>query len=223
MKKRNNGGSWRRLAVIALRRLAVAAGIVALTATAAWGWKEARSRWDSGQLAGVRFHVVPHGDGGADQRLKWAVRDAVWPEVEQGLAAGDLARPQRLESLQRTAAAELARQGADRTVRVATEVTDGGRLTAIKIVLGDGRGANWFCVLAPPLCFADLEPVERVAPNPGEEPEQGGVRLAWKWLGRLFGGLSVPFEGVRDVDQDDVHSDLAHAAPGDGDVGLGGE
>ena len=30
-----------------------------------------------------------------------------------------------------------------------------GEYTAFKIVLGEGKGENWWCVMFPPLCFAD--------------------------------------------------------------------
>lgn len=223
MKERGRFRGARPLFGTGARRLAVAALIVALTAGALWGWREVRAHREDGEKVAVRFHVVPDSDKAADQQLKLAVRDAVWPEVERGLAEEDLARPETLERLRRIAAEEMARRGSEQSVRIVTDVTDAGDLAVVKIVLGSGRGANWFCVLAPPLCFADLEPVERIAPAPGDDPGPGGIRLAWKWLGRLFGRSSVPFEGVGDVDQDDVHADLAHSAPRDGDVGLGGK
>jgi stage II sporulation protein R len=31
-----------------------------------------------------------------------------------------------------------------------------GEYEALKIVLGEGKGANWWCVLFPPLCFIDF-------------------------------------------------------------------
>ena len=30
-----------------------------------------------------------------------------------------------------------------------------GYYRALKIVIGEGEGANWWCVLFPPLCFVD--------------------------------------------------------------------
>jgi stage II sporulation protein R len=31
-----------------------------------------------------------------------------------------------------------------------------GNYEAVKVVLGRGEGANWWCVLFPPLCFVDI-------------------------------------------------------------------
>jgi stage II sporulation protein R len=31
-----------------------------------------------------------------------------------------------------------------------------GNYQALKIVLGDGKGQNWWCVMFPPLCFIDI-------------------------------------------------------------------
>src|SRR4051794_27853421 len=45
-----------------------------------------------------------------------------------------------------------------------------GEYQAILITLGKGEGANWWCVLFPPLCFLDFSNGEAVkAPEPSEE------------------------------------------------------
>lgn len=30
-----------------------------------------------------------------------------------------------------------------------------GKYDAVKIIIGEGKGKNWWCVLFPPLCFTD--------------------------------------------------------------------
>ena len=30
-----------------------------------------------------------------------------------------------------------------------------GQYTALKVILGEGEGENWWCVMFPPLCFVD--------------------------------------------------------------------
>ncbi len=42
-----------------------------------------------------------------------------------------------------------------------------GKYESVYIVLGEGRGDNWWCVLFPPLCLIDL------ATNNGEYPTEG--------------------------------------------------
>ncbi len=31
-----------------------------------------------------------------------------------------------------------------------------GKYDAVKIIIGEGKGKNWWCVLFPPLCFTDV-------------------------------------------------------------------
>lgn len=189
------------------------------------GWVALRPRLSDAYVAPVvRLHVVPNSDSAADQQLKLSVRDALLPVVDRLLQAdgdaGDAAV--RLAAhgrkLRNTALTELRRLHSDYPVTIMTDVNGDGEPLAVRVVIGAGLGSNWFCVLVPPLCFADLEPVERAPVDEDDSPSQGGLRIAWKWFGKWFGGSGVPIEGVGDMDQDDVHADLAHAVPGDGDI-----
>jgi len=36
------------------------------------------------------------------------------------------------------------------------EVYPAGRYEALRVVIGEGKGANWWCVMFPPLCFVDV-------------------------------------------------------------------
>ncbi len=53
-----------------------------------------------------------------------------------------------------------------------------GRYRALRIVLGDGQGHNWWCVLFPPLCFVngssgrEATPVMDVPPGLAEEAQR---------------------------------------------------
>lgn len=178
----------------------------------------------------ARWHVVPDSDSEADQLLKLAVRDRLLPVVERVLTDvedGSTAI-ERLVSkedvLRRLAKAELAsRDASDVDVAIETERNGLGEPLALRVVLGSGGGSNWFCVLVPPLCFSDLEPVENIPAQSDESPDGEGVRIGWKWFDKWFGNSAVPIEGVRDVDQNDVHADLAHTIPRNGDVRLPAE
>jgi len=54
-------------------------------------------------------------------------------------------------------------------------VLPAGSYRAVRVVLGEGEGANWWCVLFPPLCFVDIAgsgevpaaPVQEVMASPG--------------------------------------------------------
>ena len=116
----------------------------------------------------IRLHVLAASDSQEDQRIKLAVRDAV-------LAAGIFEAAESMEEASQsieaaTAAAVgvanevLEAEGAPYrasclwgTERYPTREYEGLRLPAgdylsLRIVLGEGRGQNWWCVLFPPLC-----------------------------------------------------------------------
>ncbi len=73
-----------------------------------------------------------------------------------------------------------------------------GEYTAFKVVLGNGQGKNWWCVMFPPLCFADssVGTIDKKSDEylknnlTGEEYElvtKGGTKLKFKLL-ELAGG-----------------------------------
>jgi len=113
----------------------------------------------------------------------------------------------------------LSARGQQHPVAIAAELDETGP-AAVRIVIGAGRGANWFCVLFPPLCFAGsssgaVEPAMGVPPGAPDD----GVQLALRWLDWLPGFSALITGGVGHMNQDDVHADLAHALPRDGHVG----
>lgn len=122
----------------------------------------------------VRFHVLAESDSEEDQRLKLLVKTAVLEYMEQPLARASSAE-EALELLDtytddiiRVASDVLAEQGSDLSVKAGTELVyfpektygdltfPAGYYTAYRILLGSGRGQNWWCVLYPPLCFIDV-------------------------------------------------------------------
>ena len=120
----------------------------------------------------VRLHVLANSDSEEDQALKRGVRDAV---LEQATAileqsadrreAESRLRGQLLE-LERIAAKEIAAEGYDYPVTVNLENTDfptkeydgftlpAGEYLALRVIIGEGKGQNWWCVVFPPLCTA---------------------------------------------------------------------
>ncbi|MBR4942111.1 MAG: stage II sporulation protein R [Clostridia bacterium] len=118
----------------------------------------------------IRLHVVADSDSAADQALKLSVRDRILAEYSSRLTetatageAEELVRGE-LETIARIAEEELLSRGCeDRvTVTVAKEnfpqrsygevVLPAGEYTALRVVIGSGRGQNWWCVMFPPLC-----------------------------------------------------------------------
>ena len=55
-----------------------------------------------------------------------------------------------------------------------------GEYEAFQIVLGEGKGSNWWCVMFPPLCFINVEREEE--PQEIQEDPPQGVQIRWKFL-----------------------------------------
>ena len=141
----------------------------------------------------VRLHVLANSDSEEDQALKLRVRDAV---LEQATAileqsadrreAESRLRGQLLE-LERIAAKEIAAEGYDYPVTVNLENTDfptkeydgftlpAGEYLALRVIIGEGKGQNWWCVVFPPLCTAASADVPASALAAGFSEEE--VRL----------------------------------------------
>ena len=122
----------------------------------------------------LRMHVIANSDSDGDQALKLKVRDAVLErgaELFDGTVTADEAKakiePQKAE-LEAAAREVIEREGYDYPVSVnvvneyfATRcygslTMPAGRYTAVKVVIGEGAGHNWWCVMYPALCFTDM-------------------------------------------------------------------
>ena len=121
----------------------------------------------------VRLHVIANSNSEADQRLKLKVRDAVLEaagdeiseaKTEEGL---NRAVKNRLSLIETAAAKVIADEGGKYGVTAEFGVFEfpartygnitypAGEYNAVRIVIGEGAGNNWWCVLFPPLCFTD--------------------------------------------------------------------
>lgn len=160
----------------------------------------------------LRLHILANSDSDVDQSVKLKVRDAVVEEcaglLDGAKTADDAAvlAEDQLDEVCAVARRVLREQGAD--YGVAAEVTTAyfptrvydnvtlpaGRYPAVRLLLGEGAGHNWWCVLFPPLCVsaatdkkttADvLTPAEDTLVTEGER-----YRVKFKvveWWERLF-------------------------------------
>ena len=115
----------------------------------------------------IRLHVLANSDSPADQALKLRVRDRLLLDAAPLLQQ---ARDRReMEALLRDHLPELAAAARDTlgdsypvtlelreaefpTRRYDTFALPAGRYLALRAVIGDGAGRNWWCVVFPPLC-----------------------------------------------------------------------
>lgn len=120
----------------------------------------------------LRFHVIAESDSADDQRRKLLVRDAVGEWMNRKLAnAQDRADCEKMieenkEQIQALAEQVLAEDGERESVQVRladVEFPDksygdyefpAGIYRALQIIIGEGEGHNWWCVLYPNLCFS---------------------------------------------------------------------
>ena len=129
----------------------------------------------------LRLHVLANSDSPEDQALKLRVRDRILAETGDAFDRADSLSDARetaarsLSAVERAARAALDEAGSGEPVRAEvvrmffdTRVYDGftmpaGWYDALRVVIGEGKGHNWWCVLYPPLCISAAEklPEER--------------------------------------------------------------
>lgn len=146
------------------------AGLIALCAVLLSGlWAEGRQASIAGSL--VRLHVLAVSDAPEEQAIKLQVRDAVLACVALRLA--DVQDAEEAGAVL-TSSLDLIRAAAEevaggRAVRVSLSeehyptrdyagfTLPAGRYRSLRVVLGEGQGHNWWCVVFPPLCLAAAE------------------------------------------------------------------
>jgi len=164
----------RRPSVLALSLLI---GLLAAVLWGGWSLREQRELADKV----VRLHILANSDSEADQALKLQVRDAVLARAEELLqtsgrrsdAEGVLRR--HLTELTQIAGAVVTAEGYD--YPVTTELANtpfpsreyetfslpAGMYLALRVIIGDGGGKNWWCVVFPPLCAQSTSDLAQTA------------------------------------------------------------
>ena len=121
----------------------------------------------------IRIHVLASSNSDTDQQLKLKVKDDVIRYLQPALKQSDsLAESRRislssLPQIEQTALQTLQQNGCEDTVTLQYGHFDfpvkyygsfslpAGNYEALRILIGEGKGQNWWCVLFPPLCFTD--------------------------------------------------------------------
>lgn len=163
-----------------------AALLLAVAAALLWGACTLQ-RQDALEQKVIRLHVIANSDNEADQALKLRVRDRVLVLTEDILRqSGDMEEARQrlaeaLPRLQQTAAEEIAAQGSRYTVSARLEETEfptreydgfalpSGEYLALRVVIGEGAGKNWWCVVFPSLCLPAASGEEALLSLPEEQ------------------------------------------------------
>ena len=133
----------------------------------------------------IRFHVVANSDTTEDQLLKQNVRDEVIEFIEPLISKCETVEDTRyilegsLPVIEEISKEVVENWGKDYQVYVALDkanfptksygdvVLPAGEYEACRIVIGEGKGENWWCVMYPPLCYLDV--ATGVVPLEGKE------------------------------------------------------
>lgn len=148
----------------------------------------------------VRLRILANSDSDKDQVLKRKVRDEVKAQIDgwvADLTSFEEARKviqSHIPEIEKTVENTLKREGSkdsfqvkfSKNVKFPTKVYGNfiypaGEYEAVLITIGEGEGANWWCVLFPPMCFLDFSSGTAVRKEEhvvkAESPEEEQVQL----------------------------------------------
>lgn len=121
----------------------------------------------------LRLHILAAGDDTASQEIKLHVRDAVLSRIRDSVEGANTAKEAEhalavlLPEIEKVANRTLEEYGVSyrATATLTTEffpikqygslLLPPGEYRALRIVLGEGEGKNWWCMLYPSLCFTE--------------------------------------------------------------------
>ena len=186
--------------------------MLALCVTLCLGtWAQARQESISGSL--VRLHVLAVSDDSNEQRIKLNVRDSVLsyisPKLEDAESPDEAKRIISSELDGIKSAAETAAEGRPVKVTLTQEYyptrdygsfsLPAGRYESLRVILGEGEGHNWWCVVFPPLCLTAAESDSAVESLDGETrgivAEGDGYRCKFRIV-ELWGEVCDFFDSV---------------------------
>lgn len=126
----------------------------------------------------VRLHILANSDSQADQEVKLKVRDALL-ETNASILSDSVTTENAREHFEKskdillqTAEEALIENGFDYNVKITLQkeyfetraygdlTFPAGQYTALKVILGEGEGKNWWCVMFPPLCVPAADGIE---------------------------------------------------------------
>lgn len=147
----------------------------------------------------LRLHVLAASDSEEDQADKLAVRDAILERYSEILAAADFASAAEtvtahIPDIEALAEETLRSRGKESDVTVTFSEEEypartyesltfpAGKYRSLRVVIGDGAGKNWWCVLFPPMCVGAASG-DVVIADPEEKPDTIGEG-AWRIVSR---------------------------------------
>lgn len=144
----------------------------------------------------IRFHVIANSNSVVDQALKYQVRDVIIRDMSgkftgvKDITTAKKVTQANLKHIRDLTKHQISKEGKNYPARVemgryffpprkynykvanktsisTQEVTlPAGRYETIRVVIGQGKGDNWWCVLFPPLCLTDPVGVVKTTKSP---------------------------------------------------------
>ncbi|KHO40355.1 stage II sporulation protein R [Clostridium tetani] len=122
----------------------------------------------------IRFHVLANSDLEEDQKLKMEVKNSVLEYIYPKLSnSNNISESRRIlmentKGIEKIAKDVISEKGYNYDLKL--ELTHDnfpiktygnitlpqGNYEAFRIIIGEGKGKNWWCVMFPPLCFVDV-------------------------------------------------------------------
>lgn len=163
----------------------------------------------------IRLRILANSDSAVDQWVKREVRDSVmnemasWPVGQQSLEEARKTIEANLPRVQQVVGKTLQAYNASYPFKVelgnvpfpskvySGKIYPAGDYEALRITLGGGDGQNWWCVLFPPLCFADVVSAQKAGVDVNEagtietdKPvaavETEYRSFVWDWVKNIF-------------------------------------
>lgn len=216
--------------LVLLMSVAIAAGGVVLANTLYGGESVA------GSLGTLRLQVVPHSDRPSDQDLKLHVRNRLITDLQWRVAQFEgtveeiaAALEQDVDWIGERVSQALQEAGSEQSFRIVFERIpsepggEGGLPSAVdapggivvRILLGDARGSNFWCILFPNMCFipdeaeaplgtAGASVAEAASPTEDEptvitqqkDDEAGGVQYRFRLFERIGSAIRSVWDAV---------------------------
>ena len=119
----------------------------------------------------IRLHILANSDSQEDQNLKLLIRDSILLEFSDELSSAEGTDDAKtiasglLSKIEKFAEEKIIEEGYSYDVTATFDVEwydtreyedfilPKGYYTSLKIVIGEGEGKNWWCVMFPPLCL----------------------------------------------------------------------
>lgn len=164
----------------------------------------------------LRLHVIAASDSVTDQSIKYAVRDELLHDGESLFHGSETAVQAEekisdsLGLLQKSAENTLRKLGCDYPVNVVlgrayfptrqyeSITLPAGYYNAVRVIIGEGKGKNWWCVMFPPMCLPaaikDSPSLDELLSEKEEQIVSGGKKYEIKfWFVEKYYELKEKF------------------------------